>query len=75
VYEQNVQVWRFVVGTGAALAALGCVSRRFRQTSLQQHPCRQRATSAAIPLDQQPTKEQLAKLFELIRVANRCSHC
>ena len=56
-----------VVGTGAALAPWA-VFAQVPADQLAATSVPATATSAAIPLDQQPTKEQLAKLFELIRV-------
>jgi hypothetical protein len=56
-----------VVGTGAALAPWAV----FAQAPADQPTATSTpaiVASAVIPLDQQPSKEQLAKLFELIRV-------
>jgi hypothetical protein len=47
-----------LIGMGLALASLGALAQQLPAT----------AAPAAIPADQQPTKEQLAKLFEVMRL-------
>jgi hypothetical protein len=60
---------KFAIVIGAGLALIPWVA--FAQAPASQPAATSAsapATSAVIPLDQQPTREQLAKLFELMRV-------
>jgi hypothetical protein len=57
----KVSPWILLV---AALA----VTTLFAQTTAQTAPATAPATVAAIPVDQQPTKEQMTRLFEVMRL-------
>ena len=50
---------------------LSCAT--FAQTPAAQPATAPEATAAAVPADQQPTKEQLTKLFELMRIKQQIS--
>ncbi len=55
-----------VLGMGLSLASWAAAQSPADQPAAS--PAQAAVTTAAIPLDQQPTKEQLAKLFEVMRV-------
>jgi len=55
-----------ILGMGLVLAS--CAVSQSTADQPAESPSQVSVTPSAIPLDQQPTKEQLAKLFELMRV-------